>query len=80
MWTFISTNLRMQPVGERAFPSHTQAAKLTHITKYAVSSEAQAVPTASGATSASTRLGQPVPAQDGSRQQDTGCIVPRAGD
>lgn len=80
MWTFISTNLRTQPVGERAFPSHTQAAEPTHITKHSVSSEAQAVPPGTGATSVSTRLGQAVPAQDGCQQQDTGCIVPRAGD
>lgn len=44
MWTFISTNLRMQSAGENISQSHTHAAKPTHTAKYFLSSEAQAVP------------------------------------
>lgn len=46
MWTFISTNLRMQSAGENISQSHTHthAAKPKHIAKYFLSSEAQAVP------------------------------------
>lgn len=45
----------------RAFPSLARAAKPTHITKHAVSSEGQAVPAGAAATGVSTGLGTACP-------------------
>lgn len=60
MWTFISTDLRMQPAGGGQFTVARTLRNQSTAQKYLLSSEVPAVP--SGATSASTRLGQPVPA------------------